>query len=235
MSTDIFRFKKFSVKQSDALMKVGTDGVLIGAAVSCNNPKRVLDIGTGTGLISLMIAQRCNAMIEAVDISEEAIELASENFFKSPFSSRLNSFRTSIQDFSPKEKYDLIVSNPPYFIAGNSAPVKGRAIARHNLELSLPDLFNAIKRLLKENGLAAIIYPALQKDFFVQELEKSGLLLVKRLFIAPKTGYEANRIIFEFAHSSVDITDSHIAIENTERHDFTEEYRLLTKEFYLKF
>lgn len=235
MSTDIFRFKKFSVKQSDELMKVGTDGVLLGAAVSCNNPQRVLDIGTGTGLISLMIAQRCNAMITAVDINSEAITLASENFLNSDWSTRLKAINTPIQEFSPIDKFDLIVSNPPYFNTGNAAPVKGRAIARHDLELSLSDLFVAIKRLLQENGLAAIIYPALQKEYFEQELKNSGLSIVKRLFISPKTGYEPNRIIFEFSHKSGGVEDSFLTIENSLRHDFTEEYRLLTKDFYLKF
>ena len=235
MSTDIFRFKKFSVKQSDSLMKVGTDGVLLGAAVTCNNPRKVLDIGTGTGLISLMIAQRSNAMITAVDINAEAIELANENFSNSDWSPRLKAISSAIQDFSTLEKFDLIVSNPPYFNTGNAAPIKGRAIARHDSELSLADLLSAIKRLLQENGLAAIIYPALQKEFFEQELENSGLSLIKRFFISPKTGYEPNRIIFEIAHSSFNVTDAFIVIENAERHDFTEDYRLLTKDFYLKF
>jgi tRNA1Val (adenine37-N6)-methyltransferase len=186
MSTDIFRFKKFSVKQSEALMKVGTDGVLLGAAVTCYNPQRVLDIGTGTGLISLMIAQRCNAMIAAVDINPEAIDLATKNFLNSDWSSRLKAINIPIQEFSTLEKFDLIVSNPPYFNAGNAAPIKGRAIARHDSELTLADLLSAIKRLLQESGLAAIIYPALQKDSFEQELEKSGLSIAKRLFISPK-------------------------------------------------
>jgi tRNA1Val (adenine37-N6)-methyltransferase len=235
MSTDIFRFKKFSVKQSDSLMKVGTDGVLIGAAVTCNNPQRVMDVGTGTGLISLMIAQRCQAQITAVDINEDAVRIAAENFVNSPWSERLKAVRSSVQDFSSDIKYDLIVSNPPYFNAGNAAPIKGRAIARHDLELSLPDLFYSINRLLRENGLAAVIFPALQKDYFEQELEKSGLSLSKRLFISPKTGYEPNRIIFEFSHKSKSVEDSFLTIENSERHHFTEEYRLLTKDFYLKF
>lgn len=235
MKTDIFKFKYFTVKQSDTLMKVGTDGVLLGAAANCKNSRRVLDIGTGTGLVSLMIAQRCNATIDALDINEEAIEIASENFLNSTWSERLKVIRSSIQNYSSNDKYDLIVSNPPYFIAGNAAPVKGRAIARHDLELSLPDLFEAIKRLLHKNGLASIIYPALQKEFFENELKKSNLSIVKRLYISPKTGYEPNRIIFEIAYSSSNVTDAFIIIENTERHDFTEEYRMLTKDFYLKF
>lgn len=235
MSVDIFRFKKFSVKQSDALMKVGTDGVLLGAAVCCNNPQRVLDIGTGTGVISLMIAQRCNAIIDAIDINQDAIDLSAENFLNSPWNSRLNAYKTSVQDFQSTHKYDLIVSNPPYFIAGNAAPVSGRAIARHDSELSLPDLFEAIKRLLHEDGLASVIYPALQKSYFEQEIEKCGLSIVRRLFISPKTGYEPNRIVFEFSNSLVSKDDSFLTIENTERHDFTEEYKMLTKDFYLKF
>ena len=235
MAQDFFKFKKFSVRQCDGLMKVGTDGVLLGASVSCPNAERILDIGTGTGLIALMIAQKHNAQIDAVDINIDTIKLARSNFENSDWSNRLSAICCSIQDFNPVYKYDFIVSNPPYFNTGNAAPVVGRAIARHDLELNLYDLLTSIKRLLTENGTAAIIYPALQHGEFELECSKADLFVIKRLFISPKKGYEPNRIIFEIGNMASETEDKYLSIEKDERHDYTNEYRQLTADWYLKF
>lgn len=235
MAQDIFKFKKFSIRHCDGLMKVGTDGVLLGASVLQPNAKRILDIGTGTGLIALMLAQKHDALIDAIDINFDAVKLAESNFENSPWSNRLSAICCSIQSYNPEHKYDLIVSNPPYFNAGNAAPIVGRAIARHDIELQLCDLFVSIKRLLNEKAKAAIIYPALQHDNILSECTKAGLFVTKRLFISPKTGYEPNRIIFEIGNMASVTEDKYLSIEKDERHDYTNEYRQLTADWYLKF
>ncbi len=232
---DIFHFKKFSLKQSSSLLKVGTDAVLLGAYIDCKDAKHILDIGTGTGIIALALAQKSEAIIHALDINSEACKLANENFQNSNWSNRLTIFCQAVQNFETDIKYDIIVSNPPYFSAGNASPNKGKAIAKHDNELKLSDLLLNIKRLLNKNGLTYLIFPALQHDSFIQECENAELFVSKKLFIIPKKGKQANRIIFELSHQFSICENSHLTIENDFRHDYSEEYKELTKDYYLKF
>src|SRR5688572_22601587 len=156
-----FHFKQFSVRHDRSGMKVGTDGVLLGAWVEVKNAKRLLDIGTGTGVIALMLAQRTqpNVTIDAIEIDRDAIEDASENFSSSPWSNRFTLHRGRVQEFSTSKKFDIIVSNPPYFIDSYKPPNDQRIIARHAESLSFEDLLRVSEKLLEENGTLNVVLP----------------------------------------------------------------------------
>src|SRR5688572_28245976 len=170
-----FHFKQFSVRHDRSGMKVGTDGVLLGAWVEVKNAKRLLDIGTGTGVIALMLAQRTqpDVTIDAIEIDPDAIEDASENFSSSPWSNRFTLHRGRVQEFSSK-KFDILVSNPPYFIDSYKPPNDQRIIARHSESLSFEDLLRVSEKLLTENGTLNVILPYTEGLQFIDLAEKSG-------------------------------------------------------------
>ena len=229
-----FRFKQFAVEQDDVAMKVGTDGVLLGAWAACEGAKRILDIGTGTGLIALMLAQRNpEAQIQAVEIDETATRRARSNFDKSPWAERLEVKCCAVQEFNPAEKFDLIISNPPYFVDSLLPPDAKRSTARHTHDLSFEELDKAVCRLLADEGRFALILPTAE---FEKYLSITQLQLVRRCDVYPKIGAEIKRVMAEFAKSeTADVTHEKITIEQECRGDYTDEYRTLTKDFYLKF
>lgn len=235
MDRNIFRFKQFEVLQNSSVMKVGTDGVLLGAATDCGNAETILDIGTGTGLIALMLAQKSRAKVFATDINEEAFKLAKYNVEASPFSDRISVFHSSIQNFKSETKFDLIVSNPPYFTTNVIAPDKNRALARHNLELTIPDLVCNVERLLNNNGRAVVIFPVEQSEVFEQFAIENGFCVKSKLIILPRAGMNPVRVITEISKSKSETLVKSIAIEKQERHDYTTEYKELTSDWYLKF
>ena len=165
MSNTHFNFKQFSVQQDLCSMKVGTDGVLLGAWTNTDNANRILDIGTGTGLIALMLAQRSTANITAVDAEANACEQAKINFYDSPWADRLQLVHSKIQDFHSDQLFDLIVSNPPYFSGYYSSDNLSRDISR-SADILLPyeDLIAVAQRLLKEDGRLSLILPANQQE-----------------------------------------------------------------------
>ena len=229
-----FRFKQFAVEQDDVAMKVGTDGVLLGAWAACDGAKRILDIGTGTGLIALMLAQRnAEAQIHAVEIDETATRRARANFDISPWTERLEVEQTAVQHYSPSEKFDLIISNPPYFVDSLQCPDAKRTTARHTQDLTFDELDRAVCRLLAEDGIFALILPTAE---FEKYLSLTQLHLVRRCDVHPTTGAAVKRVMAEFAKSkTATLTLENITIEQERRGDYTDEYRALTKEFYLKF
>jgi tRNA1Val (adenine37-N6)-methyltransferase len=235
MGEKTFKFKQFQICQSDSVMKVGTDGVLIGAAVNCENASRVLDVGTGTGLIALMIAQKCNADIYAIDINPESVEIANRNVSDSKYSNRVTVTNTSIQNYSPEIKFDLIVSNPPYFTTKIIAPDKYRAIARHDTELTIADFVENAVRLLTENGRICVIYPPEQMEIFIKLICDKGFFVNSKINVLPRNDMEIVRVITEISKEKTEALVRNIAIENSQRHDFTEEYKALTSDYYLKF
>ena len=235
MSSDIFRYKQFAIKHDTAVMKVGTDGVLIGAAVKCEDAKSVLDIGTGTGLIALMIAQKSDANIVAIDINIKAVELAKYNIQESDWSDRMQVYHTRLQDFYPKHSFDLIVSNPPFFQTHIIAPNRDRAIARHALELSIKDVVDFSVKHLSNSGRLVVIYPTEQTKEFVNYAETKGMYVKSQLMVRPKYGYDIVRIITEMSNLKTEYKETEIYIEKDTRHDYTNEYMELTKEYYLKF
>ena len=229
-----FRFKQFAVEQDDVAMKVGTDGVLLGAWAACNGAKRILDIGTGTGVIALMLAQRnTEAKIYAVEIDETATQRARSNFDMSPWAERLDVECCAVQAFNPAEKFDLIISNPPYFVDSLLPPDAKRSTARHTHDLSFKELDKAVCRLLADEGRFTLILPTVE---FEKYLTITQLYLVRRCDVYPKTDADIKRIMAEFAkHEAADAKHETITIEQDKRGDYTDEYRTLTKDFYLKF
>ena len=229
-----FRFKQFAVEQEDVAMKVGTDGVLLGAWASCSGAKRILDIGTGTGVIALMLAQRNPiAKIQAVEIDETATRRARANFDLSPWAERLTVEQSAVQEFEPSEKFDLIVSNPPYFIDSLLPPDAKRSTARHTHDLSFEELDKAVCRLLADEGRFALILPTAE---FERYMSITQLHLVRRCDVHPTMGAAIKRVMAEFAkHKTASPFLENITIEQECRGDYTTEYRALTKDFYLKF
>lgn len=232
-----FQFKEFSVADDRCIMKTGTDGVLLGAAVNLSRAENVLDIGTGSGLIALMIAQRCNAQIDAVELDKDSAEQASENFKASPWSARLTVFHDSIQKFasSGKKKYDLIVCNPPFFSNSLKSTVnKKKNRARHNDELPFEELMISAKKLMKEEASFWLIIPEQESFLLESSALEAGLFLKSELEVFSKEGKVVNRKIMEFSQKTCDKKTHKLTIRNSD-HSFTTEYIELTKCFYLNF
>jgi tRNA1Val (adenine37-N6)-methyltransferase len=220
-------------------MKVGTDGVLLGAWTNTDNANRVLDIGTGTGLIALMLAQRSNANIIAVDTEANAFEQAKINFDASPWKQRLCIVHSKIQDYQTDKKFDLIVSNPPYFSGYYSSDDLSRDIARSaDMLLSYEDLITAVKRLLKEDGRLSLILPADQQERIRAIANQYELAISRLTLVKTKNTKEAKRVLLEFVNTSNEvklILDELVIQSDDNGRVYTQEYINLTKDFYLAF
>ncbi len=229
-----FKFKQFAVEQDDVAMKVGTDGVLLGAWADCEGAKNILDIGTGTGVIALQMAQRnSEAQVQAVEIDEAAARRARANFDNSPWAERLEVAQSAVQEFEPTEKFDLIVSNPPYFVDSLLPPDAKRSTARHTHDLTFEELDNAVAQLLANNGKFALILPVTE---FEKYLTLTQLHLIRRCDVHSVEGGIVKRVMAEFVKQpTAELKHENIAIERGRRGDYTDDYRALTKEFYLKF
>ena len=227
-------------------MKVGTDGVLLGAwcpishqpsAIS-NTPFRVLDIGTGSGLIALMLAQRCpDAHIDAIDIDEGAVEQAKENFERSIFSHQLSAYKSSLQDWQNRQLYDIVVSNPPYFRNSLKNPDKGRQTARHTDTLSYDELLRHSARLLNANGQLALILPAEAEDEVRRLAERYSLYITRVTRVYSKASKPARRVLMAFIQNTGiseyrDPEISSLVLED-EKGGRSAAYSELCKEFYL--
>ncbi|NOZ45660.1 MAG: methyltransferase [Chlorobi bacterium] len=237
MPNDYFRFKQFLIKQDKCAMKVGTDGVLLGAWTNCNNATRILDIGTGTGLIALMLAQRSNVEIDAVEIDELAYKQASENINNSRWKYKITVYNSSFEDYlkTCRKKYSLIVSNPPYFSNSIKAKNIARTMARHNDSLPISQLISGSKKLLTTNGVMAIIIPAAQFSIVKNQANSHGLFIKSIMNIYPKPAKKIKRIMVEFSKQKRKPTEKNLIIEKEKRHEYSEEYKELTKEYYLAF
>jgi tRNA1Val (adenine37-N6)-methyltransferase len=228
-----FLFKQFAIYQDQTAMKVGTDGVLLGAWVKSNNAKHILDIGTGTGLIALMLAQRfSNSKIDALEIDQNAFKQAKANFKDSLWSSRLKAIHSSLQSFKSNHKYDLIVSNPPFFESLKHVNTS-REQARQTASLSFNDLIIIANSLLNTNGELALIIPFEAKEKVVA-IAKTQQLFPKAIcaVFGTKTS-KSKRILIQFSKTKTVCENSQLIIEIS-RHHYTDEYIALTKDFYLK-
>lgn len=216
-------------------MKVGTDGVLLGAWTKIPNGN-VLDIGSGTGLIGLMIAQRNqNCLIDSIEIDENAFLQTSENSSNCKWKNRINAFHTSLQNFNPDKKYQLIVSNPPFFVNVTKAENLSKNTARHTDELSYSDLLHNVSKLLISDGVFSLILPVFSEIDFCNLAKENHLFLNRICYVKPNADKNAKRILMEFSFTSKPSIIENLTIETDERHHYTEDYRNLTKEFYLNF
>lgn len=233
-----FQFKKFAVNQDRCAMKIGTDGVLLGAWTPIeNNPFSILDIGTGTGIIALMLAQRSpEEQIDALEIDEEAYEQSVENFENSPWSDRLFCFHAGLDEFieEPEDEYDLIVSNPPFYNEDYKTESKQRDMARFQDAMPFENLIEAAALLLSENGVFSVIVPFKEEDTFLALAKEYELYPIKITRVKGTPTTEIKRSLLAFGRTeNIDITIDELIIE-TARHIYTKEYIALTNEFYLK-
>ena len=236
MPNSYFRFKQFTIYQDKSAFKVGTDGVLLGACANVSGRKKILDVGTGSGLIALMLAQRCDSGITAIESDYDAYSQASENFTMSKWSSRIRSENCTLQDFNPENSgFDLIVSNPPYFIDSLKNPDPVKSNARHNDNLTHSDILAGADRLLFDDGLLQLIMPYEEGNIFIAEAQEHGFYCDSILKIRPVPSSEIRRIILGFTRKRTKPAERFLTIEKGKRHEFTEEYINLTKDFYLNF
>ena len=215
-------------------MKVGTDGVLLGALTDCKKATNILDIGCGTGLISLMLAQRNDAaVITGIEIEENAFLQSQNNFNNSKWSKRLSIIHTSLQDFSSETKFDLIVSNPPFFTDSTQANNQYRKLARSTNSLNFKELISKSKILLSENGIFSVIIPFPRKEEFINIALENKLFLSRICNVKGTANSPVKRILMEFNNSQDTILEENLIIEK-ERHNYTDKYIDLCKDFYLK-
>ena len=234
MKRTTFSFRQFSVVQSEAVHKVGTDGVLLGAWADVQEARRILDIGTGTGLIALMAAQRTNpeCSITGIDADEAATDLAELNFSNSPWASRLKVETVRLQDFHDDRAYDHILTNPPFFMNSLAPPDPKRKIQRHTDELTFEELVNAVTGLLKADGRWSVILPVTESKVLERLASTNGLLLHRETFVKPKIGATSNRRLMEFRFTPAGTYESEIILMDNagKRHP---QYGELTREFYV--
>ena len=241
-----FKFKHFSINQDQCAMKVGTDGVLLGAwANTSHNPNSILDIGTGTGIIALMLAQRSHGeLIDALEIDDNAYEQCVTNFENSPWSDRLFCYHASLEEFTEdiEDKYDLIVSNPPFYSpplvlpslpSGENLISNARKIARFNDSMSFVHLIGCVSKLLSNDGKFAVIVPFKEEAPFIGLASKVNLFSNKILRVKGNTSSKIKRSLLEFSFHKTELKTESLIIE-TERHQYTQDYITLTKDFYLK-
>ena len=236
MTNSFFRFKQFVIKQDKAAFKVGTDGVLLGASADLAGAKNILDIGSGTGLVAIMIAQRCEAEIVTIEPDNEAFIQAQANVIQCKWKNRIKVVNTDLQNHIPeKVKYDLIVTNPPFFRDSLRNPDPRKSLARHTESLTSDVILKGVSRLLDDNGRFQLIMPYVEGNIFIAEAHEYGLYCNSLLKIKPLPGSEIRRLIMTFSRHRLKLTEKFLTIEHGKRHEFTDDYINLTKEFYLKF
>jgi len=241
MANSWFKFKKFTVVQDKAAMKVGTDGVLLGAWANVEDCSTILDVGTGTGLISLMAAQRnSKAFITAIDIDADAIEQAQSNFNASDWSPRLSAKHLSLQAFSKTitsaQTFDLVVSNPPFFINAYKSHNHSRNCARHNDSLPYQELIQCARDLTTVSGRLAVIIPYEAEQMFLSLARKCGFYISRLTRIKPTPQKSFVRSLIEVSKKqSIEGCSAQLIIEDKGRHGYSNEYINLTKDFYLAF
>lgn len=237
MANPYFRFKKFTVYHDKCAMKVGTDAVLLGAWADTSFCRNILDIGTGTGIIALMLAQRSQATVEAIDIDKEACVQAMENAAASPYTERIKVVHASCADFAAsnqQKRYDLIVSNPPYFINSLKCPDNKRTVARHTDTLLLSDLIREAQTLLSPSGRIALVLPYEQLEEVKALASANHLYICRQTDVIPTLGAAPKRLLVELSTTEENIKNRDTLTIEEARHQYTPEYIALTKEFYLK-
>ena len=230
MKAKPFHFKQFTINQDRCALKVGTDGVLLGAWTACKNSNSILDIGAGTGIISLMLSQRSSATITAIEIDKGASKQCADNFKNSPWNNRLTVIQKSIQKYSEESahSFDLIVSNPPFHSIQKETTK--RNTARSEQELNVSELFNAVHSLLSQEGTFCIIFPFGRIEELIELAKEFQLYAAKICFVKGNHTSEIKRILIEFKFGEQQLVETNLTIEK-ERHNYTPEYRELCSDY----
>jgi tRNA1Val (adenine37-N6)-methyltransferase len=229
-----FHFKQFSIEQDQCAMKVTLDACVLGAYCRVEKSSRILDIGCGTGLLSLMVAQRCDAAIDAIELDPGAAQQAQSNFNNSCFSRRLNLIQSDIKHYSANSKYDLIVCNPPFFSDHLKGTDSLRNQARHNDGLSFFDLLTAVKQHLDEHGSAWFILPSHEFSGFIQTAKNIGFHLRLQLALKSRKDKSPHRMIFSLCLSPISTIEEETLTIHGPGNEYSEDFRKLLSPYYLK-
>lgn len=231
--SDRFRFKQFSLSHSRSTMKIGTDAVLLGAAMRPPLQGHILEVGCGCGIISLMQAQRSNAIVHAIDIDYNSVKEAAQNFGQSPWKNRLLATHSSLQQYavSCRQKYDLVISNPPYFTNSLKNQTGSKTLARHNDQLPFNELISCSKNLLVPEGRMQLVLPANEQNNICSYARKYGLSLSRIIYVHPKPDKEANRIITEFSLANIAHVESQQLQLRNAGGEYSTDYIALLKDF----
>ncbi|MCB0616816.1 MAG: methyltransferase, partial [Phaeodactylibacter sp.] len=228
---------QFSIQQDSCTMKVGTDGVLLGAWAETENASYILDVGTGSGLIAIMLAQRTErAHIHAVEVDAAAAGQAGDNMEASPWGSRLQVFNTSIQEYarSVSTRYDLIVSNPPFFSGGTFSHNQDRNSVRHTVKLPHGDLLSAVRSLLAPEGRFCLVLPYIEGLRFQELSQEYHLNCTRVTEVMPTKEKPVERLLMQFERQARAVTKDALIIQHNKRNEWTEGYKQLAGDFYLK-
>lgn len=226
-----FQFQKFTINQRPEVFRVGTDGVLLGALASVESARNILEVGTGTGLISLMTAQRNKeAEITTIDFNELAADLAQENFAASPFVARLSALKQDFKTFTPNQKFDLIISNPPFFELNSSSK---DVVARQQQELTFDDLISKSTSLLLETGRLSVIIPWSAVEEFSVIAERKGLFLLRKVQIFGIENAPAKRAILEFSKTGSELLKEETFVIEKAPRVYSDQYLKATADFHV--
>jgi len=236
MANDYFSFRHFTVNQEKAVFKVGTDGVLLGACADLAGAETILDIGTGTGLIAIMTAQRSDAFITAIEPDKDSYDQAMENVLACKWTERIKVIKTDLREYSAgnEERFDLIITNPPYFRDSLRNPDEKKSIARHTFSLSSADILEASSKLLTNEGSLQLILPYDEGTLFIAEAASCSFFCSIIIKVKPTPAGKILRMIMKFERTKRPVHEKYLTIETGARHQYTEEYKEVTKEFYLK-
>jgi tRNA1Val (adenine37-N6)-methyltransferase len=237
MANSYFSFKQFTVRQEKAAFRVTTDSVLLGAWADLSGAERIIDIGTGTGVLALMAAQRSEAHITALEPDIPSFEEARTNVGSSPWASKISLINCSVQDFVPESGvlFDTVIINPPFFRKSLPNPDLRKANARHDLSLKPQELLLAADRLLAREGKLQLVLPLTEGMLFMKTAENHGFSCRRILRVRPNPAAAVRRVLLTLGRGkSGNAEDSILFIENGARHDYSDQYIALTKEFYLK-
>ena len=232
-----FFFKKFGMFHHRSTMRIGTDAVLFAQWVPIFESDYVLDVGTGSGIIPMILSQRNANSVDAVELDADSYEEAKLNFSISVWSDKLNVFNKDVRIFADEvnKKYDLIVSNPPYY-ASDVKPIKEKKVmARHVSTLSFRDLLFSAKKMMKENSRFALVLPFYESRLFIKEAEQLGFYLQKEMHIIPIEGKDANRVNMQFVLNEVNKLETEYFTIRNKDYSYTEEYKTFLKDYYLDF
>jgi len=236
MPNDHFQFKQFRIQQDRCVLKVGTDGVLLGAWADWSGVQRILDIGTGTGLLALIAAQRnATAHIDAVEIDDAAAGQAAENAAASPWPDRIRVHRMDVRRLRASEPYDVIVCNPPFYAGEMDSPDARKGLAKHGGELTFAELVDAVERLLAKDGRFAAIVPVNREHELLREAERVGLHASKRCVVKYLASKPPKRVLVELRRDDRAIEEEEIVVEESGPFDYSAKYRALLSDLMLKF